>query len=103
MAHHRCSRCRHEVGIRHKRSGYLFCEECLRRQSWESRPRRSIFDFIGRAWRWLREATINLFGQPAPAVARKTFNAKTRATMASAQFKARNVPVNPMTVMPQKR
>ncbi len=103
MAHHRCSYCKQEAGIRHKRGGYLFCDECLRRQSWESGPRRSIFSFITRAWRWLRDATINLFGQPAPAAARKTYNAKTRARMASAQWKARAVPANPAAVSPQMR
>ena len=106
MTHHRCSKCREEVGTRHKRSGYLFCDECLRRQSWESGPRRGfgdIFSFVSRAWRWLRDATINLFGQPAPAVARKTYNAKTRARMASAQMKSRNVPANPSGMAPQVR
>jgi len=106
MTHHRCSKCREEVGTRHKRSGYLFCDECLRRQSWESGPRRGfgdIFSFVSRAWRWLRDATINLFGQPAPAVARKTYNAKTRARMASAQWKALAVPANPAAVSPQMR
>ncbi len=103
MTHNRCSACRQEVGIRHKRNGYLFCNECLRRQAWESGPRRSIFGFIARAWRWLRDATINLFGQPAPAVARKTYNAKTRARMASARWKALAVPANPAAVSPQMR
>ena len=109
MPHHRCSWCKQEAAIRHKRNGYLACDDCLRRQAWESVPRRGygsfadIFSFVSRAWRWLRDATINLFGQPAPAVARKTYNARARSRMASAQWKARSIPVNPSGMVPQKR
>ncbi len=108
MAHHRCSKCREEVGIRHKYHGYLFCDACLVRLLYRSPVRgwggfADIFGFVSRAWRWLRDATINLFGQPAPAAARKTYNAKTRARMASAQWKARSVPTNPAAVSPQMR
>ncbi len=100
MTHHRCSRCREEVGIRHKRSGYLFCDECLR----PAGPRFGVIrNFFTGVWGWLRETFQGIFDRPTHAAQRRTYNAKTRARMASAQWKALAVPANPAAVSPQMR
>ncbi len=101
MAHHRCSKCREEVGIRHKLHGYLFCDSCLARVLYRS-PVRAWWQ---RAWSSLTHWVDTALGRtPEQMKARvKRDRARQYARMASARMQARGVPANPLAVMPQKR
>ena len=103
MAHNRCSACRQEVGIRHKRNGYLFCDSCLQGGRPAKSRGHSLFGFFRMAWNWLSDLAFGGNRSERQGAEREVFNARTRARMASAQWKALAVPTNPAAVSPQMR
>lgn len=95
MAHHRCTRCKEEVGIRHKYAGGLFCEPCMRAVgAWHGRG------FWGRLW----DRFTDLIS--APFKPKMTSVAQDKAIKVAynvMKAKARDIPPDFATGSPQKR
>ncbi len=107
MTHHTCSVCKQEAERRHKYSrngvSFLACDACLAKILYQPKAKRSLFGIFKSAWTWLKETIAGKTAKTTQKANRQTFNAKTRAKMASAKFKSRTVPANPAGTAPQVR
>ena len=101
MAHHRCSRCKQEALIRHKRHGYLPCERCL---GFSTRPRR-FRDLFSGFWARLARFVDTALGRTPEQLKVQRKQEATRQYVMRKEMRnaALNVPMNPGAVVPQKR
>jgi len=96
MAHHRCTRCKEEVGIRHKYAGGLFCEPCMRAVG--AMSGRGIRGFFSDIWRRVRSFVSAPF-KPKPPV--KDVAVKVAYSVMKAR--TRDILPDARTMNPQKR
>ncbi len=98
MNHYRCSRCKEEVGIRHKRFGGLLCEPCL--QSLSAGRRRGIFswfkDLLHDVVEWFKDTFSSKQQQ-------SVFDEKAKVSYATQKAKSLSIPTDPGRFNPQKR
>ena len=101
MAHHRCSWCKQEASTRHKRYGYLVCDECLARRAFRASVRR----WWARMWSTLALWVDRALGRTIEQKKERMREERARQyAMHKAMLNtARTVPVNPTTILPQKR
>lgn len=102
MAHHRCTRCKEEVGIRHKFAQGLFCEDCLRELGLG--PRRGVlsgvFGFFRDIWDFVTDIARSPFQLRQE---RKITVSRMKVQANVMKMKALNIPPNPTSGSPQKR
>ena len=111
MAHHRCSVCKQEAGIRHKVSengvSFLACDTCLARMNYTATSRLGFFRSIGALfsdlWNWATDTVRGYSKRDRQKALRESYSANTKANMRTAKRIGYQIPVNPASVMPQKR
>lgn len=100
MTHHRCTRCKQEVGIRHKFASGLFCEDCMRELRGVNVRLRGFWGNIWYAVRAVVSMVVSPF-KPKPKLEKKAVAAKVAYNTMRA--KALKIPMNPAAMSPQKR
>lgn len=103
MVHHRCTRCKEDVGeygTRHKYAQGLFCEKCLRAlRGGFTTNIGGWFGFAGRIWHRLVEFVTKPFTHR---ITVKLEKEATRVTYNVMKARARSIPHNPQGGVPQK-
>ena len=105
MAHHRCTRCKQEAYPRYKykKSGVagVYCDDCLRIITHRSMGlRESIGRFFGGIWGFI----LDLVTKPFRGKHKKgDKDSLVKAKMKTANMRAREIPINPAGMVPQKR
>ena len=100
MNHHRCTGCKQEKDVRHKAYGGVFCEDCLRELRGLNVGHRS---FLGDIWYSIR-ALVNLVTAPfRPKLKPEKKAVAAKVAYNTMKAKALKIPMNPATMLPQKR
>ena len=103
MAHHRCTRCKRESYPRHKYAQGLFCEPCLRELRYEIVPRRGFWSIFHDFWNEIVRVANSIFNRKTKRVEFKLATSRNITKFKAVQAKARVIPVDPVTLTPQKR
>ncbi len=101
MTHHRCSRCKEDVGefgIRHKYASGLFCEPCLRELRVLGYSKGGFWGFFKDLVSWVAQPITAIF-KPKPAKVERARQVAYKVM----QSKALNIPPDGQSMSPQKR
>lgn len=98
---HRCTRCKRESYPRHKYMNSVLCDDCL---SWVSGGRGSRGrSWFGSLWERIVDIAQRIFHRESPRQQERLRERASYARLKVMQSRARSIPMNPATMLPQKR
>jgi len=102
MAHHRCTRCKEESYPRHKWHGGVFCDGCIR---WirGSLPHTGGRSWLGSIWDRIVDFATSVFQGKTVKRVRLTEERALHSRLKAMETRARNIPFNSASSVPQNR